>query len=55
MMKKRMIAALLASACLPACALGETVFGGEVTADYAQVIAAPPGGRGEPAAARAAL
>ena len=44
MMRKRMIAALLASACLPACALGETVFGGEVTADFAQVIAAPYGG-----------
>ncbi len=39
MMMKRMTAALLASVCLPACALGETVFGGEVTADFAQAIA----------------
>ncbi|MCI7737531.1 MAG: HlyD family efflux transporter periplasmic adaptor subunit [Clostridiales bacterium] len=44
MMRKRIAAALAAAACLPVCALGETVFGGEVTADFAQVIAAPYGG-----------
>lgn len=53
MMMKRMTAALLASVCLPACALGETVFGGEVTADFAQAIAAPYGGIVEQVAVRA--
>lgn len=51
-MKTRCIAAALAALALPACALGETVFGGEVTADCAQVIAAPYGGIVEQVAVR---
>lgn len=51
-MKTRCIAAALAALALPACALGETVFSGEVTADCAQVIAAPYGGIVEQVAVR---
>lgn len=51
-MRNKALAALLAALALPACALGETVFAGEVTADRAQVIAAPYGGMVEEVAVR---
>lgn len=43
-MKHRIWAAAALALALPACALGETVFSGEVTAGTAQAIAAPYGG-----------
>lgn len=52
-MKHRIWAALALTLSLPACALGETVFSGEVTAGNTQVIAAPYGGVVEQVSVRA--